>query len=283
MGRAIPAQNTKVVSTPYDRAPQTPWYQDDWVALYCADARSMREVQDETVDLVITSPPYWDIKNYRTSGQMGLGQNYEEYWTELSRVFSECRRLLKPGRAMAVVIGTRISDGELKHIPADLVQRAPDLGFTLRKEIIWVKPKGTQGLWQRGTTQFLKKKPYPREFNLNIQHEFILIFVRDGDAKPERSSRLSEEFIKEVSWSVWPLAVSDVKGHPAPFPEKIPSRLIRLYTHPGETVLDPFIGSGTTAAAARRLERRCIGYDISEEYCVLTRRRLATLQYDLVT
>jgi site-specific DNA-methyltransferase (adenine-specific) len=212
---------------------------------------------------------------------MGLGQSYEQYWEELAMVLSECRRVLRSGRTLAIVIGTRVSDGELKHIPADLIQRMPGLGFTLRKEIIWVKPKGTQGLWQRGTTQFLKDKPYPGCLNINIQHEFILIFSREGHAEVDTSHRLSEEFIKEVSWSVWPLPVSDTKGHPAPFPEEIPARLVELYTRPGELVLDPFMGSGTTAVAARKAARRCVGYDLSEQYCQIAATRLRALQLKL--
>jgi len=255
------------------------WYADGPMVLHCADARVMPELADQSVDLVVTSPPYWDIKNYRTSGQMGLGQSYEEYWEELGKVLAECHRVLRPGRAFAIVIGTRISDGDLKHIPADLIQRMPDIGFTLRKEIIWVKPKGTQGLWQRGTTQFLKDKPYVGCFNINIQHEFILIFSRDGDAPTDTEHRLPEAFIKEVAWSVWEMPVSTMKGHPAPFPEAIPRRLIALYTHPREIVLDPFIGSGTTAVAALKEGRRCVGYEISEEYCKLAEERVTGLQF----
>jgi len=257
------------------------WYAEGPVVVYRADARAMPELADSSVHLVVTSPPYWDIKNYRTSGQMGLGQSYEEYWTELGRVLKECHRVLQPGRVLAIVIGTRISDGELKHIPADLIHRMPEIGFALRKEIIWVKPKGTQGLWQRGTTQFLKDKPYVGCFNINIQHEFILIFSRGGEAEPDRLHRLPERFIKEVAWSVWEMDVSKVKGHPAPFPEAIPRRLIELYTHPGEIVLDPFIGSGTTAVAAVEAGRRCVGYEISEQYCELARKRLQDRQLSL--
>ena len=256
------------------RARCKPWYEGEGVKLYCADSRGMPEVGSESVDLVVTSPPYWDIKDYRTSGQMGLGQSYGEYWVELGKVLAECRRVLRPGRSLGIVVGTRISDGDLRHIPADLIQMMPSLGFTLRKEIIWVKPKGTQGLWQRGTTQFLRQKPFPGCFNINIQHEFILIFSRDGALEVDRTRRLDETFIKQVAWSVWELPVSKVKGHPAPFPETIPRRLIDLYTAPGELVLDPFMGSGTTALAAVATGRVCVGYDISEEYCQLARKLL---------
>jgi len=230
----------------------------------------MPEVASGSVDLVVTSPPYWDIKDYKAEGQVGLGQTYEEYLAELGKPLRECFRVLKEGHFFAIVIGTRISDGELTHIPADLIRLMPDLGFTLKKEIIWVKPKGTQGLWQRGTTQFLKDKPFVRCANINLQHEYILIFQREGTYEPDVTHVLEEGFIKEVAWSVWQLPVSRTKGHPAPFPETIPWRLIQLYTRPGEVVLDPFMGSGTTAVAAVNLARRCIGYEISEEFCRLT-------------
>lgn len=229
----------------------------------------MPEVASGSVDLVVTSPPYWDIKDYKADGQVGLGQTYQEYLAELGKTLRECFRVLKAGHFLAMVIGTRISDGELTHIPADLIRLMPGLGFTLKKEIIWVKPKGTQGLWQRGTTQFLKNKPFAGCANINLQHEFILIFQREGAYEPDSEHVLPEAFIKEVAWSVWQLPVSRTKGHPAPFPEAIPRRLIQLYTKPGEMVVDPFMGSGTTAIAAVNLGRRCIGYEISEAFCRL--------------
>lgn len=256
-------------------------FRDGAVTLYCADSREMPEVQTGSVDLVVTSPPYWDIKNYGADAQVGLGQTYSEYLLELSKTLKECFRVLKPGHFLAVVIGTRISDGELTHIPADLIRLMPIIGFTLKKEIIWVKPKGTQGLWQRGTTQFLKDKPFAGCANINIQHESILIFQREGQYQPDSTYTLPEAFIKEVAWSVWSLRVSQTKGHPAPFPEEIPARLIRLYTKPGDTVLDPFIGSGTTAVAAANLGRRCIGYEISETFCKLAVQNLARRQPSL--
>lgn len=238
------------------------------IKLINGDARDLSAVSDNEVDFVVTSPPYWDLKNYRNQKQVGLGQSYTEYLTELTVVFEEQRRVLAPGHFAAWVVGTRISDGDMKHIPADLIDIARHTGFTLKKEIIWVKPKGTQGLWQRGTTKFLKTQPHANCFNLNIVHEYILIFQLEGP-QPEIDSSyvLPEDFIKAVSWSVWPLKVSRTKGHPAPFPLEIPRRLIRLYTTPGQTVLDPFVGTGTSMLAARELGRRAIGVEISPEYC----------------
>jgi len=244
------------------------------VTLYCGDARRMDAPAGDSIDLIITSPPYWTIKNYRHRQQIGLGQSYEEYLEQLSLVGREMHRVLRAGRFLCWVIGTHVSDGELKHIPAECVRLFGEIGFVLRKEFIWAKPKGTQGLWQRGTTQFLKSKPYPGQANINIQHEFILVFQKPGDFPIREEHPLGEAFIKETAWSVWELPVSRAKGHPAPFPLELPSRLIRLFSYPGETVLDPFAGTGTTLLAARQLGRKAVGYEISEEYCGLAGRLL---------
>jgi DNA modification methylase len=163
----------------------------------------------------------------------------------------------------------------LHHIPADTIRVFDTHGFTLRKEIIWTKPRGTQGLWQRGTTQFLNDKPYPCCANFNIQHETVLVFQAPGEFDPPHKERLQESVIKDWAWSVWELPVSRVKGHPAPFPQKLAERLILLYSYTGELVLDPFAGTGTTLIAARLLGMRGIGYEISEEYCKLSKSLLA--------
>jgi len=246
-------------------------HEGEGVTLYRGDARDMAEVRAESIDLIVTSPPYWTIKNYRHAEQIGLGQSYEEYLEQLTIVGREMHRVLRGGRFLCWVIGTHVSDGELRHIPAESIRLFGEVGFVLRKEIIWTKPKGTQGLWQRGTTQFLKSKPYPGQANINIQHEFILVFQKPGEFPVREEHRLDEAFIKETAWSVWELPVSRVKGHPAPFPIELPSRLIRLFSYPDETVLDPFAGTGTTLLAAREQGRKAVGYETSEEYCKLAR------------
>ena len=254
------------------------YFKNKAVTIYRGDARNMVEVKANSVDFVVTSPPYWNLKNYKESRQIGLGQNYEEYLLELEKVFIECGRVLKDGRYLALVIGTRVSDGELKHIPADVISILKRNHFTLKKELIWTKPKGTQGLWQRGVTQFLKSKPYPRNANFNIQHEFILIFRKElpdqlTNIDTTNGKKLEEDFIKEVAWTHWNLKVSNHK-HPAPFPVEIPNRLIKLYSYPKEIILDPFMGSGSTAIAASNLKRMCIGYDISKEFLDMARKNL---------
>ncbi len=254
--------------------PPTPAYHDAHCTLYHGDARCLAHTPDASVQLVVTSPPYWDLKNYRTRRQMGLGQSYEEYLRQIALVGRECHRVLQPGRFLCWVCGTRVSDGDMKHIPADSLRAFDRIGFTFKKEIIWVKPKGTQGLWQRGTTQYLKDKPFPTCANLNIQHEYILILQREGSFEPPDDHRLEEAFIKETAWSVWQLPVSRTKGHPAPFPLEIPRRLIEMFAWPGEVILDPFAGTGTTLLAAREAGRRGIGYEISGEFCELCAEKL---------
>jgi len=241
-----------------------------------ADAKDMREIPNNSAHLIVTSPPYWSLKEYGKNEHIGFDQAYEEYIRDIAEVLKESARILKPGRFACLVVGTAVSDLEMKSIPSDVIAVMKEIGFTFKKEIIWVKPKGVQGLWQRGTTQFLKDKPYPCNLNLNIVHEYILIFQKEGQPELElqEEEKLSEDFIKKVAWSVWQLDVSKTKGHPAPFPEELVRRLILLYSFKGETVLDPFLGSGTTTKVAREVERNSIGYEINLDYLELIKEKV---------
>jgi DNA modification methylase len=154
--------------------------------LIIGDSTSMPEIKSESIHLVVTSPPYWNLKY----GEEGLGPNqaYAKYLYEIQSVLKEIKRVMAPGRFVAINVGTAVSNDGMKPINADI---------TFKKEIIWVKPKGTQGLWQRGVTKFLKSEPYPCFFNLNIMHEYILIFQNEGQMQmPVETCKLSEDFIK---------------------------------------------------------------------------------------
>jgi DNA modification methylase len=244
------------------------------------DSRNMKELRTESIDLVITSPPYWNLKNY---GKGDVEKGYAQYIEEIGSVLKEVSRVLKRGRFACINVGTAVSDFEMKHIPSDVIGINRRLGFIFKKEIIWVKPKGTQGLWQRGTTKFLKKEPYPFHLNLNIMHEYILIFQKEGspDLQFSEKDRLPEDFIKEVCWSVWEMKVSLTKGHPAPFPEELPSRLMKLYSREGEKVLDPFGGSGTVMKVATDLNRSSVIYEINAKYLDLIKRKVGFQQGSL--
>ena len=230
----------------------------------------MKEIKSNQIHLVVTSPPYWNLKKYGKTG-LGSDEAYDDYLNGLCNVFSEVHRVLKPGRFAVINIGTAVSQGSMKPIHGDVISMMNKLGFIFKKEIIWLKPKGTQGLWQRGTTKFLKKEPYPCFLSLNIQHEYILIFQKDGELKIKQNehTRLSEEMIKKYAWSVWDMRVSYKKGHPAPFPEELPRRIIQLYSIAGEVVLDPFGGSGTTSKVCAELDRKSYLYEINEDYADL--------------
>jgi len=242
--------------------------------LVIADSRNMQEVKDGEVDLVITSPPYWNLKNY---GKDDPKKGYEQYINDIESVLKEVKRVLKDGRFACINVGTAVTKTEMKHIPSDVIKIMNNLDFVFKKEIIWMKPKGTQGLWQRGTTKFLKKEPYPGFLSVNIMHEYILIFQKKGEYEIEFSpeNMLTESFIKEVCWSIWPMRVSYTKGHPAPFPEELPKRLIQLYSLRGDTVLDPFAGSGTVMQVARDLARNSILYEKNGEYIDLIKEKVA--------
>ena len=244
--------------------------------IFIKNSNNMSEIKPKSIHLVVTSPPYWNLKKYGEKG-LGIDEAYEKYLEELKKIFKEIKRVMKDGRFVVINIGTAVSKISMKPIHGDVIMMMAQLGFTFKKEIIWLKPKGTQGLWQRGTTKFLKKEPYPCYLSLNIQHEYILIFQNEGELNIEQSAetRLSEELIKKYAWSVWDMRVSRKKGHPAPFPQELPKRIIELYSVQGETVLDPFGGTGTTSKAAMELGRNSYLYEVNEEYVELIKNNLS--------
>lgn len=226
-----------------------------------------------SVDLVVTSPPYFGLKDY----EHNLGVNTEslkDYLDDLGVVFQECYRTLKDGTFLCVVVGQYTSEDASYFIPGQVSKLLEDLGFRYKREHIWVKPLGTQGIWNRGTTSFLFQ-PFPRNTMINIHHEHILIFQKgEKSAVLLGQNPLTEEEVKQYCWSIWELLVSDIKEHPAPFPEAIPERLIRMYSYEGEVVLDPFLGAGTTMKVAKALKRRSIGIEVSPEYLNLIQQTI---------
>lgn len=239
------------------------------------DAReALKLFPASSVDLVVTSPPYFDLKEYPDNPLRVNTQSIEGYLKDLRAVFNECFRVLKDNRFFCVVVGQFTSEEMSYFIPAYIAQLLEDIGFKYRREHIWVKPLGIQGIWNRGTTKFLKE-PYPRNAMINIHHEHILVFQK-GDNLDIFYGRdpLSEEEVKNYCWSVWELPVSEVKEHPAPFPEDIPKRLIKMYSYEEEVVLDPFLGSGTCTKVAKDLNRCSIGIELLSEYLYLIKTKV---------
>jgi len=261
--------------------------------LILGDSRTMPEIADESVHLVVTSPPYWCIKDYGHPEQIGFNQTYEEYIESIGRVISECHRVLHPGCRMAVNIGDqylRAAEHEryrVLPIPSDLAVVGRKIGFDYMGSIIWQKISTTN---TSGGGAWMGSMYYPRDGHVTYEHEYILLFRKLGDwpkaGTPEvkEASRLAKE--ERQSWfrGVW----SDIhpdrqSSHIAMFPVELPRRLIKMYSFWGETILDPFMGSGTTAKAASLEGRNSIGYELNPDFEPLIRGKLGVNGQRLIT
>ncbi|MBW2617923.1 MAG: thermonuclease family protein [Deltaproteobacteria bacterium] len=234
----------------------------------------MVELADASVDLVVTSPPYWHIKDYAAPHQIGFGQNLHAYLKDVFRVWQECYRVLKPGRRLCVNVGDQFARaalyGRYKIIPihAEFIIQAEHLGFDYRGGIIWQK-KTTMNT--TGGATVMGSYPYPPNGLIEIDYEFILIFKKPGPptkvpAEVKAASRLTKEEWKEYFSGHWRFGGAKKAGHEAAFPLELPRRLIRMFSFVGETVLDPFLGSGTTLQAARQCNCQGVGYEINEDF-----------------
>lgn len=240
----------------------------------CADSRRMEEVDSGSVHLVVTSPPY------------NVGTPYDEhldslpsgkYLELLNAVWKECVRVLCDGGRLCVNVAN-VARKPYLPLHSVITRQLADLGLLMRGEIIWNKGMSARSSMRWGSWK-LPTDPVLREV-----HEYILVFSKNGYRLPAEgtSDITKEEFLEYTrSLATFPPASAKRIGHPAPFPERLPARLMKLFTFPGNVVLDPFLGSGTTAVAAKRLGRHFIGYDISENYCQLARKRVAEVDFKL--
>jgi DNA modification methylase len=248
------------------------------------DSRCMGELPDESVHLVVTSPPYWSIKDYDHPGQIGHAQSYEEYLGALAQVFRECHRVLHKGCRAAVNIGDQYLRAaehgryRIQPIPADLCVIGRDIGFDFMGSIVWRKVSTTK---TTGGGEWTGSVYYPRDGHITYEHEYILLFRKRGKWPPPASeeakerSRLTREQRSKWFRGVWDdIPPERQNGHAAMFPVELPRRLIRMYTFWGETVLDPFLGSGTTCLAAELEGRGSVGYEINEAFVPMIREKL---------
>ncbi len=228
-------------------------------------AENMKELPDNSIHLMITSPPYNVSKEYDQDLSL------KEYLNLLENAFKETFRVLVNGGRACINVANL---GRKPYIPlSDYISKMMiDIGFNMRGEIIWNKassasPSTAWGSWQSAANPILRDI-----------HEYILVFSK-GDYKREKGEKentISKEQFMEWTKSIWTMNAESAKriGHPAPFPEELPYRLIQLYSFRGDIVLDPFMGSGTTAVAAIKSDRKFVGYDISQEYIDLAEKRL---------
>jgi site-specific DNA-methyltransferase (adenine-specific) len=249
------------------KRPATPFLPEgEWKdSILCCSSESM-PVPDDSVALAFTSPPYNVGKDYE--GDVTL----EEYLAFLERVGSEVYRVLRDGGRYVINVANL---GRKPYIPlhAHLHAVHARIGFLPMGEVIWQKAKGASGNCAWGSWKSAKS---PR---LRDIHEYLLVFAKGDYVRPDRGlSDLSGEEFMASTLSVWQIPPASARriGHPAPFPEELAARVIRLFSYVGDVVLDPFAGSGTTCVAALKAGRHYLGFDIAEEYCTLARKRLAS-------
>ncbi len=233
----------------------------------------MKEVADESVHLIVTSPPYWQLKDYGFEGQIGFNDSYEDYINNLNLVWRECNRVLHPGCRMAINIGDQFARsvyyGRYKIIPIreEIIRFCETIGLDYMGAIIWQKKTSMN---TTGGATIMGSFPFPRNGIVELDYEFILLFKKLGTppvvAKAiKEQARLTKEEWKEYFAGHWYFNGAKQDKHLAMFPEELPKRLIRMFTFPGETVLDPFMGSGTTNLAAKNLDRNSWGYEANPD------------------
>ncbi|KAA6328914.1 Modification methylase HindIII [termite gut metagenome] len=254
------------------------------------DSRCMSDIANKSVHLVITSPPYWQLKDYGTEDQIGFHTNYENYINNLNLVWKECYRVLYEGCRLCINIGDQFARsvyyGRYKVIPIreEIIKFCENIGFDYMGAIIWQKvttSHTTGGGVQMGSY------PYPRNGILKLDYEFILLFKKLGNApKPTLEQKELSKMTPE-EWNIffaghWNFPGVKQDNHIAMYPEALPQRLIKMFSFVGETALDPFLGSGTTSLAAKNLDRNSIGYEINPEFIPVIKNKLDVGQRDML-
>lgn len=254
--------------------------------LRLADARAMGFLPDGSVHLVLTSPPYWTLKQYNESeGQLGSVEDYEAFLAELDRVWSHCLRALVPGGRLICVVGDvclsrRKNGGRHMVVPlhASIQEHCRTIGFDNLAPIIWHKIANAT-LEASGNGGGFLGKPYEPNAVIKNDIEFILMERKPGGYRSPGLLERAFSVIPDAMHKAWFRQIwSDVPGastrsHPAPYPVELATRLVRMFSFVGDTVLDPFLGSGTTALAAWQTGRNSVGVEIDEKYLELASRR----------
>ena len=248
----------------------------------------MNDIIDESIRLIITSPPYFNAKNYDHQDQIGLNSNsYGKYISSMNPVWRECFRVLKPNGKLCInspilpmdkqTMSTHHNRDYL-NINNDIENNILNTTDFFRYDLI---------IWDKGSTDQLMMGSYPHPpnfYGLNTI-EFINIFVKDGkpekiDNKTKNKSKLSKDEWRKYISSIWKFPPEHDRAHPAPFPVELPFRLIKLFSFTNDIILDPFMGSGTTALAAKMVERHFLGYELNKNYIKLGEKRLKQYQAD---
>ncbi len=249
------------------------------------DSRSLNKIKDKSVQLIITSPPYWQLKDYGSDNQIGFNDSYEDYINNLNLVWSECCRVLADGCRLCINIGDQFARsvyyGRYKVIPirTEIIRFCETIGMDYMGAIIWQK---TTTMNTSGGGAVMGSFPYPRNGILKIDYEFILIFKKLGTPPKVTKEQKQKSIISKEEWnkyfsSHWNFNGTKQFKHIAMFPEELPKRLIKMFSFADETVLDPFAGSGTTSLAAMKLGRNSIGYEINQDFLPIMQEKFSSV------
>lgn len=253
--------------------------------LYHADARDLSFIKDKSVHLVLTSPPYFNLKEYRKgNNQLGIIDDYQQFVDELEKVWKECYRILVPGGRIVCVVGdvclSRRKYGRHVVMPlhSDIAVSCRKIGFDNLNPILWHKISNAS--YEANTSSSILGKPYEPNAIIKNDIEYILMERKPGGyrkptEKQREESRIDREDFQNWFSQIWEMpGASTRNGHPAPFPLELATRLVKMFSFVGDTVLDPFSGSGTTMLAAINTDRNSIGVETEEYYCQSTIQRL---------
>ncbi|MFH1129471.1 MAG: DNA methyltransferase [Patescibacteria group bacterium] len=246
------------------------------------DSRQMKELANNSAHLVITSPPYWQLKDYGTDNQIGYHDSYENYINNLNLVWQECYRVLENGCRLCINIGDQFARsvyyGRYKVIPirTEIIKFCETIGFDYMGSIIWQK---STTMNTTGGATIMGSFPYPRNGIIKLDYEFILIFKKTGE--PQILNKELKELSKltKEEWNLyfqghWHFNGVRQDDHIAMFPEELPKRLIKMFSFVGDTIIDPFAGSGTTSLAAKNLDRNSVGYEINPKFIDTIKQKL---------
>ena len=254
--------------------------------IFHGSCEDMSKVESESISCIFTSPPYALAKDYGDTTGIGMTESvdaYREYLDRMTKVLHECFRVMKPGRHIGVniadVIQTDNYGSEKKPIRFHYFNIMRKAGFEYLDVICWKKPEGMGTQKRFGV--FIQH-PYPTYYRPNNIYEPILLFKKPGhfemSKEQKEDNKLNWEDFKKYQTDIWEVQPDSNTKHPAPFPWKLPHVFFQLYSLKGETVMDPFMGSGSSMLAARKLKRNCIGFEINPEYIEIIKARVGFAQ-----